>query len=316
MTVTVILNPAAGGGRARRCARGLGDALRAALGSSVEVIETRAAGDAERRAELAVLEGARTLLSVGGDGTHSEVVNGILRAAPEPGSVSLGVLHAGTGGDFRRLVRDSGESLAERALELLSSRARPIDVGMVGHALDGDSPRDGEWRYFLNIAGFGLGGLVDRYANRSSKRLGGKATYYLATLQALARFRPATVALEADGEPLGEVRATSVIVANGRYAGGGMLLAPQARLGDGLLDVVVLRAASAPATIGLTRHLYDGTLLESPLVEHFRCRQLVARAVKGAAWLDVDGESPGQLPASFGVVPGAIQLLGPRPGVV
>jgi len=317
----VIANPAAGGGAVGRLAD-VRHAIRRILqphGSDRYVdafdwVESTAPGDGARRAELAVLQGAETILSLGGDGTHSEVVNGIMRAAPAPGRIQLGVLHAGTGGDFCRLVYGD-DDLHTTLRALRAPWAVPIDVGAVSYipspGTGGDAESKPVWAYFLNLASCGIGGLVDRYVNRSSKRLGARMTYLTATLRALAAYTPPTVQIVADGRALAPVRATAIFVANGRYAGGGMALAPDARLNDGLFDVVVVRTAPLRETVKLVRHLYGGTLEASPLVTQLRCTHLELRPLSGRALVDIDGDAPGELPASFAVVPGAIRLLNP-----
>ena len=312
--VVVILNRAAGGGQVGRHELSMERTLRERLGP-IELVRTQGPGDGLRRARLAVEQGADTLLSIGGDGTHSEVVNGIMAAHPEPGQVAFGVIHAGTGGDFRRLLRQ-GNTL-EETLDLFSHpRVERIDLGRVRFTTGNGEP---DQRYFLNLASAGLGGHIDRIANRSSKRLGGKATFLMATLRALASYQAPKVRLTVDGVELPPLALSSLVVANGRYAGGGMKLAPRATLNDGLLDVAVIGDGDLKEQLRLLPKLYDGTYIDSPLVEVFRCQSLSAVPCDPdgePAWLDIDGESPGRLPARFDVIPGALTLLNPLSFVV
>ena len=194
----VVVNPNAAGGRVGQQWGALERELRIRLGA-VQLMLTERAGHATELARAAVEEGAKTVLSMGGDGTHNEVINGIMQAKPEPGAVTLGLLPAGTGGDFRRMCVSNADALTA-ASALPRAESHPIDVGSLNfHTDDGDPAQ----RYFINIASFGIGGLVDRYANQSRKRLGGKATFYIATLKALASYSPATVRVSIDGQDMG-----------------------------------------------------------------------------------------------------------------
>lgn len=308
-TTVVVANPAAAGGGVGRRWPAIERTLRAHLGGCA-IRRSGPEGTVAVLAERAVRDGATAVLSLGGDGTHNEVLNGVLRAGRAPGSVALGILPAGTGGDFRRLLT-AGASLEEAARALPSASAALIDVGAIEHSTD-DGGRAS--RYFLNIASAGVSGLVDRLVNRSSKRLGGRLTFLLATLRALRRYRPARVRLTVDDRVAGVYDVAVLAVCNGRWAGGGMLIAPAARLADGVLDVVVIRHAPLVATALRTPRLYRGTHVDSPLVDTFRGRHVeVALAGDAPAWVDVDGEAPGVAPATFRVHPGAVRLLGARP---
>jgi diacylglycerol kinase (ATP) len=310
-TVAVI-NPNAAGGRVGKQWADLARELQIRLGS-VRMVLTERPGHATELARQAVTAGATTILSMGGDGTHSEVINGIMQAGQPPGTIRLGLLPAGTGGDFRRMCLHSADALTSAAA-LPAAEGHPIDVGSLTFRADDGTET---LRYFINIASFGIGGLVDRFANRSKKRLGGKATFYIATVRALAAYQPATVRLSVDGTDHGEHLITNILVCNGRFAGGGMMFAPDARLGDGLLDVVILRHRSVLNTISMSGSIYSGRHVENPLVTVLRGQRITAETLTdAAAYLDIDGEAPGTLPAAFQVHHHAVVLLDVRPEVV
>ena len=284
-------------------------AIVTALGGDLEVIRTAARGDATTKAAAAVQAGARVVYSLGGDGTHGEVTAGLVGSVvPE---LTLGVIHAGTGGDFRRLLpqspTDDGPVGAARAIAGLP--ARPIDVGRV--VCTGADGRRTEPRVFLNEVSFGMGGLVCQYANATSKRLGGKPTFLIATLRAMLRYRPATVHITVDGRDLGVHEISNVAVTNGRYAGGGMHFAPEARLDDGLFDVVIIRQASLVRMAAAMPKLYDGTIAASPLVRMDRgARVTVTPMSANPAWVEADGEPLGVAPLEVEVLPHALKLIG------
>lgn len=310
---TVVVNPAAAGGKVGRRWAALERELREALGAC-RFVPTVALGDGIRLARAAVESGATTVLSLGGDGTHNEVLNGILAAAAPTGSVRLGILPAGTGGDFRRLLLHGG-SIEESARHVAAAEDHAIDVGSVRYV--DDDGREGH-RWFLNIASCGVSGLVCRLVNESGKKLGGKATFLLATLRATLRYDPARVRVEVDGEAVGDFTVSSVAACNGRFAGGGMMFAPTARLADGLLDVTVIRHASFAKVLRLSPKLYDGTHVDMHgLVSTFRGRVIRVEPLGSArAWVEIDGEAPGFAPIEIRVHPAAVRLIGARPDVL
>ena len=276
----------------------------------VKVLQTQAMGDGVALARKAVEEGARTLLSLGGDGTHNEVVNGIMAAGVAPGSVALGALPSGTGGDLKRVLRSSG-SLEAAIDALTAATAAPVDVGAIAFE---DDDGVGSERFFINMAAAGMSGAVDRLVNRSSKRLGGRITIIMCTLQALGSYEAPVVRLWVDDDDKGEFKITNVIAGNSVFAGGGMKLVPSARLGDGMLDFVVFKEASLWRSLTLTPKIYSGTHVDTPICEVFRGTSARVELVSGpAAPVDIDGESPGRLPVSFRLEPSAIRLLNLAP---
>ena len=311
-STVIIANPAARGGAAgKRLARVEGR-LRAILGNA-SIVRTGKRGDAISLAREMAMKGATTILAMGGDGTANEIVNGIMSAGLPDGSVSFGILPSGTGGDFRRLLVNS-EDLLGCAKALAEPASALIDVGSL--AFTGSGGRPGK-RYFLNIASFGVGGLVDRYVDRSRKLLGGGATFFLATLRATIAYRAARVRLHIDGEETGEYDITNVFICNGRYGGGGMLHSPHSRLSDGKFDIIVIRDAPLRRLLGLSRRLYTGEHLDSDLVDVFSGSHVEAQTLTGNdAYLDIDGEPLGTLPAEFTLHRKALRLLNPKPGIL
>lgn len=300
----VIANPVAGGGR-------LG-AQRARVHAKVDAqwpdatwCWTSHARHAAELAYAAARDGAATVLSIGGDGTHGQVVDGLMRvdATARP---ALGILPAGTGGDFARALY--GTPSLDAALEQLSVReAAPIDLGFAEWVSDTGAAESG---HFLNCASVGLGGLVDRAVAKSPKRLLGSSTYLFATLWAVARFRAPRVEIVLDGEIRGTYVVSNVFACNGPFAGGGMAWAPDADTQDGVLDVLVIEDRSMLAATKLIPAVYGGTLGTQPGIHRWRGSSLEVRALEGDAWLDLDGDAPGRAPFRARLIPSAIRLLG------
>jgi diacylglycerol kinase (ATP) len=305
---TLVVNPAAAGGRVGREWPALEKRIRDVLGEALQCVWTERQGHGVELARDAVRQGSKTLISLGGDGTHHEVLNGLMAAGSE--GVRLGVLHAGTGGDFRRVLEGGGDF--ETSLKRLPTAGSfHIDVGSVSYLRDDGEP---ESRFFLNLASAGLAGVVDRMVNASGKRLGGKLTFLLATLKGVAQYEPAEIRLTVDGTRLGDHTVTNVCIANAPWAGGGMLFAPNARLADGLLEVVVFKSTNLLTSVMMAPKLYQGTHVDTPHVEVYRGREVRIEPLSDApVLLDIDGESPGRLPAVYSVHHRAIRLLDLNP---
>ncbi len=300
----LIANPAAAGGRVGRTWHTLLGELHSALGAPVPAVLTEHQGHASVLAADAVRAGITTILSLGGDGTHGEVTAGILAAEPAPATVTLGVLHAGTGGDFRRMLPtpDGDAGPAAYARLIRDAAAHPIDVGRASWGA-------GQSRVFLNEVSLGMSAAVTHRVNRSKKRLGGKLTFFTSTLSALATYRPPEVRVRVDGSVLGEFSISTVMIANGQYAGGSIHFAPTARL-DGALDVVVIQQGNPLRMLALAAHMYDGTLLDQGLVVSARGAVVEVEPVAGVApHIEADGETLDAIPLRAEVVPGAIRLL-------
>lgn len=307
MHLRVILNPTAGSGSAARKKAAILRALTVS-GAAPEVAHTKGPGDAARLMREARRDGVSCVVLVGGDGTLNDAAQGYLE---EDGSVAiggpeLGLIPSGTGGDFRRTfgLSDSVEEAAER---ILNATPRPLDLGLLSlTAHDGRSVR----RAYLNITSFGIGGLTDRIVNSSPKWMGGKAAFFFGTMRAMAVYRNAPVRVRVDGSVWLEAPIFNVALANGRYFGGGMMIAPAADPSDGLIDVVALHDMSRLKAAALSKHIYKGTHSGQPGVSMTRGKVIEAEPLaKGTEVLiDMDGETPGRLPLRAELAPGALRL--------
>lgn len=294
--LVLIANPRAGHNRVDRALPRIERVL-AGHGLRYRVVRTTHRGHATQAARDALAAGERYLVAVGGDGTVHEVVNGMLRdGEPLARDAVLGVVAAGSGCDFVRTFGLPGD--AERAAhQLAGDRLRLVDVGHVTCA-------DGDTRYFVNIAEAGLGAAVVAGAAGLAAFLGG-ARYACGFWLTLPRFRPAAVRLDADGQAFAW-RAFNVVVANGRYYGGGMHVSPGSDPGDASLDVLVMAGPKSDSFTTLPK-VYRGTHLP-----HRNIAELSAAALRVDADppfpVEADGETLGMTPASFGVIPSALRL--------
>jgi YegS/Rv2252/BmrU family lipid kinase len=298
----VIVNPASAAGDTGRHWDRIARLLRSSLGNFQHAI-TRKKGDAPALSRAALRDGFEMVVSVGGDGTLNEVVDGFFDGAvPVAPEGVLGVLALGTGSDFGRTI---GQADLESACARLGGRAtRAIDVGVArftGH--DGTAKS----RIFINVASFGCGGLVSHLVSPRLKALSGRLAFTLATLRALAVYRDQFVTLEFDDGPPRLLAITNCAFANGRYFGAGMQVAPTAQLDDGELDVTIWSGFRLKDFI-LKRHtLYDGSHVRERGAELLRTRRAIATGAS-TVLLEVDGEGVGRLPAEISVLAGAVRL--------
>jgi YegS/Rv2252/BmrU family lipid kinase len=265
---------------------------------------TKGPMDAAHLARQAVKAGYDCVVAVGGDGTINEVVNGFFEGDKvlNP-AVALGVLPRGTGGDFRKTF---GWNLDFDAAvrRLKSPDTRPFDVGrldFVGH--DGSK----QVRYFANICSFGVSGLVDDEVNRTSKALGGKLSFMWGSLKALTKYKDQVVNVSFDGRPTEALAITTLAVANGKFFGGGMKVAPEADVSDGLFDVTIWSGYGLTDFVLKSAAVYSGHHVKWKGTRTLRCREVVADSQEKVL-IDCDGEQPGSLPCKMTILPAAIRL--------
>jgi YegS/Rv2252/BmrU family lipid kinase len=300
----VIVNPRSRNGATGRRWKALETELRRALGP-FDVEHTRAQRDAERIAREGVRAGVERVIVAGGDGTVNEVVSGLL-AAELGGYAELGVLPLGTGGDFARSLGIPHG--LDDALELLAAgKSRRIDAGRITYL---GAASQNVSAYFVNVASLGISGLIDQLVNRATKRFGGGVSFLIGTIKGIAIHRSQHVTLRVDGEVVHDAPLVLAAAANGRYFGGSMHIAPEARLDDGLFDVVLVSDIPKRALLSKLPLLYAGRHLDDPDCRLLRGRVIEAEARPGAVLLDVDGEALGSLPARMEVVPNALSVIG------
>jgi diacylglycerol kinase (ATP) len=302
-----IVNPRSGGGKTAQRWPEVERQLREAL-PEFDSVHTDGPGSATTLARRALAEGVEQIVAVGGDGTVSEVVNGFFEGERSlaPDAV-LALVMLGTGGDFRRSLGFPG-TIDAYVRGLLEGPVRPIDVGRLTFV---DHQGRTATRYFDNIASFGMSGAVVNAVNRAtfSKRFGGKFAFKWASVVTGMRHENQRVRLRVDDHFDQEVVFSTIAVCNGRYFGGGMHVAPKARLDDHVFDATIWGDFSVWEFLKHNAKLYDGTHVELPKVQQVSGRKFVATPVgEGNIDLDVDGEAPGRLPATFEVVPGALRV--------
>ena len=286
----LIDNPASGGRDHAALVARLKEII-AAQGEEVRVFETQAEGDGERQTRLALEAGYNRIVVIGGDGSLSDAVRALAGS-----DATLFIAPNGTGNDFARTL-GLPKAPDQAFLAQLRGEQTQIDCGM----LNG--------RPFVNVAGTGFDVEVLRRTEELKADYPGPQAYRRAILSVLRRYEPMQMEVSVDGGPFERCRATIVEVANGRYIGGGMKVAPGAQVGDGFFDVVRVCAVPRRAIPLLLPLFIAGAHVHLPIASVSRARQVTIR--RNGMVVDVDGRLEAMDEARFAVMPGALRIMRP-----
>jgi diacylglycerol kinase (ATP) len=303
--ILIIVNPNAAGGKAERLFESIKDRLREALGELIVAVSRRPE-DLAGHIDAAAAAGAERLIAVGGDGTNHAVVNALLNR-PDAAAVPLafGSLPVGTGSDWARALGVPAD--LEVAVDWLA-RAQPTacDLGKVEYS---DPRQEGRRasRIFLNIASAGVSGEVDARVNRARRRTA--ATFLRATVATLLKYRPQPVVVDCDGDRFYEGSSYLLAVANGRFFGRGMWIAPHALINDRLFDVVLVEGMPRLRILLALQTVFSGRHLDRKDVHSTRAGSVQVHSEKGPLSLDLDGEEACGQDVQFTVLPQALRIL-------
>ena len=307
----VIVNPEAASGSTRKAWPQIASDLRLHFGA-FRVAFTERAGQGIELANQAARSGVKLIIACGGDGTISEVANGILSSGRD---VELAVVPSGTGGDFRRTLEIPAHS-RNAAKTLREGRTRRIDVGRVSFV---DHQGADANCYFLGVASCGIStdvikrvksGTPSWLPQNTPEWLVGRVSFGAALLQTAARSDRTRVVVQLDDSHERHLTVANLCIANARYFGGGMKVAPEAKLTDGKFDVVSVGNLSAFKIFTRAPRLYLGSHISMPEVSHALARKIYVRAADRTQQIaiEVDGELAGRLPATFQVIPEALKV--------
>ena len=307
----VIVNPTSASGTTGSAWPRIASDLSSQFGPFTNVFTSKR-GDALNLAVQACRKGVTFIIACGGDGTISEVANGILDSGKD---VELGILPSGTGGDFRRTLEIPSRSRTAARL-LKTGRTRRIDVGRVSFVAENGEETT---RYFLGVASCGLSTKVIERVKREGSNwlpantphwLGGRASFGAALIQTAMRSQVTQIVAKLDEAHERHLSVVNFCVANARYFGGGMKIAPSAKLADGKFDVVSVGDLSALKIMMSAPRLYLGSHLSMSEVSYTLAQKVVVRAATRdeEIALEIDGELPGRLPATFQIIPQALSV--------
>lgn len=294
MKTCVILNPAAGSVDDV-------DSLRQQLSplnpASFQI--TGDTGSAERAANEAIQQGCELIVAAGGDGTLNEVVNGIATAK---GQAILALLPLGTGNDFARVL-GAPAKVEEVIRQIQDGHTIAVDLVRV---------RSEQERYFINVSCGGFSGLVDEKMTPEMKKSWGPLAYLRCAAAAFPEMKAYQTSVTFDDDQPLEYELCNVIVANGRFVAGGIPVAPEADISDGLLDVVLIPKRETADLALLAAQIALGKHLSAESVTFRRAKKVEINSEPGM-WFNVDGEVIGNDPAVFEVMPHALRCIAPRP---
>jgi diacylglycerol kinase (ATP) len=311
MKIGVVLNPVAGAGKAAQLWPQFETEIRRQLGEFT-LMKTARPEDAALFAGQYAEQSYDLVIASGGDGTIGETVDGMLKSGvPASALPRFAILPCGTGSDLARSLDMTG-SPQEMTARIAAGKEREIDAGRVTFV---DDERRAAMRHFINIASFGLSGPTSRAVNKAKRsgKASGQLLFMWHTIRELIRYRFQDVRITVDEAVPIEARIAVVAAANGRFFGGGMMIAPDAQLDDGMLDLVIFRGAAKLTLIKDMRLLYSGSHVNHPAVTILRGRKITVEPMGdpslNTALLDIDGESPGAIPATFEILPKAIKVI-------
>jgi diacylglycerol kinase (ATP) len=295
----LIVNPTAGAGSSIRKWPKIQSYLNQ-IGLDFEFTLTESPGHAIELAKAAAGRGYKMFVSVGGDGTISEVAQGLYEKDCLK-DVMLGVISTGTGADY---IRTMGipSSCIDACKLLMTPRTCLTDVGIVEF-------KNGCKRLFVNFAGLGFAADVVKATTQTYKATGPMTSYLLGLLSTLISYRNKEVSISIDGH-IQKRKIVTLLVGNGKYAGGGMKTIPNANPRDGLFDVLVVDDMTKLDLLQSLPMIYKGTHLSHPKVSIKRVKEIEIYSEQ-KSYIQVDGDVVGETPARFRVLPAAMNLIVP-----
>jgi len=285
-----VLNPVAGRGSARLYKKTI-EKYEKTLGLEYEIVETEFPGHGETLSAEACKRGFDNIVSVGGDGSLLEVINGVVGE-----DVSVGIIPCGTGNDFSRTL-GLPEELNEQLKVIHRGKKKRVDLG------------NANGKYFINVFSFGIDALITQETQKIKKYLPGTFAYVAATIKMLMTYRPVQIHMETD-EIIFDGKVMLVAFGNGQYYGGGMKITPEASLDSGDFQVCIVRALSKTRFLRLFPKVFRGKHIELMEVETSRAKKIKVES-KDRILLNADGDIVGECPVEIGIFPGAIQIKVP-----
>ena len=300
---SAIVNPNAGNGKGRKDWKRISDIL---VKNDIvfNAKTTQRKGQATEFTRELIAGGCRKIISIGGDGTLNEIVNGIFTQDHCPTTeITLSLIPIGTGNDWGRMF--GIPLIYEGAVQVIREGKLMLhDIGVISY-FNGEEKAQ---TYFINIAGLGFEAVVVRKTNRQKDNgMSNKAIYFYNLLSSLVAYRNTSVEITID-EKTSRAKVFSINVGNGRYCGGGMRQTPDALPDDGLFDITVIKEMGKVEIIKSLQLLYDGTIMSHPKVDGYRSNNLKVTS-DSLLFIEADGESLGHTPVEFSIIPSAVNII-------
>lgn len=289
MNAAVIVNPVSGQGRAKKFLPEIMAELEAA-GLRPRVYLTEQEGQATQYAANAVREGSRLVIAAGGDGTVSEIINGIART-----DVRLGVIPAGTGDVLAKELGIPAHRPLEACKIIIKGKTKQIDLGQADE------------RHFVLMAGIGFDAQVVKEVDPKVKRLLKDLAYPLTGIKTLLTYKPSPLNITFDGR---STEGYFVVIGNARYYGGRFSITRQGEIDDGLLDVCVFKGNTTASFVRYVEGVITGTHLRFGDVDYYKAKHISVLS-ETPVFVQTDGEVIGKTPMEFSIAPQALTVLVP-----
>lgn len=304
INIQIIANPTARSGKAKTAALYVLQKLKEKYASSVNLTFTQNRNDATHITSKAINNGTQLIISVGGDGTINEVVNGFfINGKPINPACELGIINCGTGGGLAHALHIP-KSLDQQIELIFQSQSVDLDVGHITYL---DSSNNLCSRFFINECQLGIGSKVASLVDRKYKILGAQIAFgIVAAIQALL-LKPQILEITFDNEPTENQNIIGFVVGNGSECGGGMKLTPDAKLNDGFLDVLLIREMNTVQRLRNFSKIYTGEHISSPYCSIRKCKKIAINS-NIVASIEADGEILGKAPCKIEVLPAAIRV--------
>lgn len=311
----IIVNPKAGGGRAKFEFQKIQEKLKG--DSTIKAFFSDYAGHSIPLSKQAVLEGASKIISLGGDGTHFEVLNGMLEGVKElykkdiqelsPSEKvnipSLGIVSIGSGNDLKRTLKLPKDALSAFDIAFDGKNEKYLDIGQFEFI---DFNGEKKTRYFMNILSGGFSGTVTLKANKSKSRYFGKFAYVYALLKTLIFSGvPDGFMLHENGKIEGKF--FEFDISNGKYFGAGMLISPDSVMDDGYLNVSLFRNYTGIEVLFKIVKLYNGTIINEEKLFYEKTKDLFIEC-NPKAIIEADGEVVGYTPVKVKVLQNLVKV--------
>jgi len=301
-----IVNPHSGAGSTGHLWPDWHQRIQRVLGN-VDFAYTKGSLHAMSLAREALGRGHDRIIAVGGDGTLNEVLNGFFdEGEPCCTGAALAYIPSGTGADFSRTLGFHGRSIDEHIERLLCAPVTAVDCGEVRFvSAKGEETN----RLFINESSLGFSANTADAVNRASKHFKGRLPFLIGVVRCLSTLRNPLLRISVEGELVHEEPTLLVAVANGKYFGGSMMIAPNAEIDDGLLDIIVISAMSRLTLLRKIKSIYSGQHLDEPEVTALRGKTVHINAVNDEVLLEMDGEQPGKLGADYRIAKKTIPFV-------
>ena len=302
--IQLVVNPIAGSGKAKKEVPFILKKFRELSNSEIRITETAAANEAMFIARDAILNGASMVVSVGGDGTVNEVINGFfIDKIPINPLCELGVIDCGTGGGYASTI-GLPESIENQIELILHSSGVSIDLGCVDFIGSSNKPTS---RFFVGECQTGIGSLVVEKIGSKLKAIAGKYAFFLVSTIAALSLKPSKLRLKYDDDQEEAQSLLGLVVGNGIVCGGGMKLTPNAKLNDGLFDVLLINQMNIIQRLLNLSKVYSGKHILSRHFSVKRCKKIRVESDLPVS-LEADGELLGYSPFKVEIFPQVIKV--------